>query len=212
MARQDQNSSVPVAWVEDVWYVGTLGEWSIDAKGTPGYKDQPRKHARVELHWKVDGSEDELWDWVDLTVRPQKDGSPAKCKLLICALAGRDPRSELTPWVDDETMEFGFGPDSANDTPFGRIMTGVRVAAKGAFATRDGVERFRVTRYAPANVAAPVSPQQVAGPAAVLSPDGRWQWNGSAWVPVPAAPAPAPASAPAPAPTPAPVPVQTDLI
>src|SRR3979490_1302416 len=90
----------------DHWYACTLQSWSIEAKGTPGYKGQPRKHARLACEWHLTGTEGDLiFDWRALPVGQQRDATLAMCRLLICALAGRDPRHEATPWIDTDTLE-----------------------------------------------------------------------------------------------------------
>jgi hypothetical protein len=196
------------AWQPDTWYRGRLEAYEISLKGTPGWQGKPRKHNRVELQWAIAGTDDLVFDWVDLTVSPRKDGTHAKCKVLICALAGRDPRVETGPWIDADTMEFGFGAlpgIDPNTLPIiGRIVQGIEIALKGEVTTKDGVDRLDVQRYGAPHMANPVSPQQVAGPSAVVSADGRYLWNGTQWLPVvtPPPPTPAPAAAP----------VQTDLL
>jgi len=198
------------AWQEDTWYGVTLREWEIEPKGTPGYKGQPTKHARLIATWQLNTNpEDWIFDWISLTVSQQADGTHAKAKLLICALAGRDPRQEQTPWIDDETLEYGF--DAEAQIPAGRISTGTAVALKGhVIQDSNKFDRLRVDRYGGAHLG---SPQQVsAPPAPMVSPDGRYQWDGSAWVPLAASSPPPPPPAPAPVPAPAAAPVQQELI
>jgi len=196
-----------IAWQEDTWYPVTLKGYEIQPKGRVGYKGQPAKHTTLDITWALVEDED-TWikDWVDLTVTPQRDGTQPKCKLFICTLAGRDPRREATPWVDDESLEFGF--DAEGQVVSGRILTGIKLAVKGKLKTDgEGIDRLRVERYSTQQMASPASPQQVAGPVAMLSQDGQWQWDGSQWVP-----ATRPAVVPAPQPVPVPAPVQTDLL
>lgn len=219
MTRQTATSTASdTAWQEDYWYGLTLKEVpTIEPKGTPGYKGQPLKHPRAQLVWVVDGTDDWIHDWVSLTVRNQNDGTVSACRMLICALTQRDPRQEPTPWIDDETLEYGF--DAESRLVVSKIGPGDRVAGKGRIHVDGaGYNRLRIEKY---GAAAVLQRQVSAAPGPQLSPDGRYMWNGTAWVPYAPLPAPPPAQPPPP-PAPAPVPqpaaappptaVQTDLL
>lgn len=195
MSRQTPQSGYDsFAWADDTWYDVKLKECPIEAKGTPGYQGKLRRHSTVAITWVLvpptAPEEEDVWvrDYVALTVRPQNDGTPANCKLLICALSGRDPRAEATPWVDDETLEWGFGA-AENDPPAGRIVTGIRARVKGDVKENEKGHYLKIRRYALPVVAA-TAPVPASGPQ--LSPDGRWQWSGTAWVPVATPPPAAP--------------------
>lgn len=183
------------AWADDTWYPVLLKGYEAQPEGRPiTYQGKTRKHPWVTLDitWVLvppaAPEEDDVWvrDFVDLKLSPNRDGKPSNCRLLICCLGGRDPRQEPTPWIDNTTFEFGFGPNAETDTPAGRIVTGLRLQVKGTVKENEKGHFLKVERYAPASITLP--PQvAVAPPAATppqLSEDGRWQWNGTGWVPV----------------------------
>ena len=85
MSRVTPQTSTPsdTQWLEDHWYPVKLHAVEIEPKGTPGYKGQPTKHNRMILTWEVqNGTGDWVFDWINCTVSPQRDGTPAD---LTCA-------------------------------------------------------------------------------------------------------------------------------
>jgi hypothetical protein len=199
MARQTASGgggASDVAWESEVWYGVTLKEEpTLEPKGSPGWKGQPRKHVRGQFIWVVDGTDDAwIFDWLDLTVKSQTNGTPSACCSLMCALTQRNPRLEQTPWVDDETMEFGF--DGNAQVPAGQFAPGIRVAVKGTVGQdSQGNARLNIHTYG----AITALGQQAAAAAPQLSPDGRYRWDGQQWIPAsPPMPAPPPTSPPPP--------------
>lgn len=208
-----QSSAGPVVnWQDDTLYPVLLKEYTVQPKGRPVTfqgKTKPHPYVTLDITWVLlPDLEADVWvrDFVDIKLSPSRDGKAAKARLLICCLAGRDPRHEATPWLDDESFEYGFGPDPATDTPAGRIVTGLRLQVKGTVKENEQGSYLKVERYAALTSAMAASVATTAtsttqGPQ--LSADGRWQWNGTAWVPAQTAPPPPPPEG---------VPVQGSLI
>lgn len=185
------NGQTDYEWIEDRWYELELERVDrIEPKGTPGYEGKPRRHARISLVWRLPGTDTWLWDNFDLTVNNKTDGTPSSCKQLMCALEGRNHLHEATPWIDDETGEYGFDADAAIVT--GQFLPEMKVAARGKWGKdAKGSPRFTIEKYAhPPSVGLATSTPATSPPAQpILSEDGRWRWDGSQWVPV-QAPAP----------------------
>jgi hypothetical protein len=178
------SSANPYTWEEDVWYPVSLTGWEINPAGReitiPGKPVQTAKSAQLAVTWAL-LEDPETWirDWINLTLRPKNDGTHAKVKLLICALAGKNPRDEATPWIDDETLEYGFDADAK--VAAGKIASGIEMRVKGVVKTRDDGDYLSVTRYALPDPSAKIATPSTAE--GTLSPDGRWRLVGNQWVP-----------------------------
>lgn len=149
-------------------------------------QDEPQ----FEVIW---ATADDTWvyDWVSPTHVRDNKGTPSKAKQLAASLAGRIPLQVANVWWDDESGEYGF--DSQKAEVAGRLTPGVRVMAElwRKVDSKTGTARLRVARYLPAGQQAAPAAQ----PAAVVSEDGRWRWDGAQWQPV-AQSAPQPAQQP----------------
>ena len=143
-------------------------------------KDEPQ----IALKWNTpEGAW--IFDRLNpLHIRDRQDGTPSKAKQLAAALAGRIAAQVREVWLDDETFEYGF--DGAKVEVAGRFQPGMQVAAELVRRPdQQGIERLRVSRYLPVSMA--ITSQEAGVEKAVnemVSPDGRFRWDGQSWVPV----------------------------
>lgn len=162
---------------------------------------------RAELTWRLDGNEDPddtLKDWAGITLKPTTDGAPSKLSELLNALAGK-PATTKVAWFDDVTFEWGYETDGA---AFSRLCEGLPATIRGKKKLNKKNElRFRIETYQPAGsgtaAAAAVAPQPFTESFLQISPDGKYGWNGQAWIAIPQAIPPPPPSSPIPPPPPA---------
>lgn len=203
-------------WQEGEWYRVKLSRLNlIPAGSNTGSRFGPTKVNQLDITWEMqDGTEEWIRDWVNLTTRAKNRGAePSACTRLICAIAGKDAFREATPWVDDESFEFGFDPNMAEI--WGQIREGIHMEVSGKPSLDSNqVRRLNVERYRlPQQVERPQAPPTASAP--VLSPDGHFQLVDGAWVPL--APPPPIDVAPGqsvyvPNPPTAPVPDDDDLV
>jgi hypothetical protein len=177
-------------WQDDTWYPVQLKSYEVQPKGrdiTYQGKTKPHPYVTLDITWVLLPDLDaDVWvrDFVDVRLRADREGKPPKAKLLICCLAGRDPRQESTPWIDEDSLEYGFGAAEA-DPPAGRIVTGLQLQVKGVAKESERGTFLRVERYAAlAGVPVAVPAATVPAGARQRSEDGRWEWDGTAWVPL----------------------------
>lgn len=198
MTRRTQSAGgdfPEMEWDEDTWYPVFLNEIrEINPVGSIGPKNQPRKNAAAKVVWATD-DQTQAWifDTISLTPSLTTEKKPSKCLAIMCVLAGKDPYNCGEPWIDDETLEFGFeqpGTDPAKWPVAGRITNGVKLQIRGDVTPgQDGRTFLRPDRYkaisaqsAPPAQAPPAAPPaQRANPSFPLSDDGQWEWNGREW-------------------------------
>ena len=138
MTRQTASESKPLPFEDDEYYKATLKAFKIEASKNPKYPDDQLK---VELMH----GEHSFGDYLGLKLGMRSDGSIAKLRQLLNALAERPKDEEL--WFDPDTLEWGY--DLADDsTPaHAKLTVGMAVMFKGERRQSNGKSFYRVTGY-----------------------------------------------------------------
>lgn len=83
-----------------------------------------------------DSKRTNLRAYFNFTTGQMPNGTVAKMRQLICAISNRPITDE--PWIDDDTLEFGWGnPEDPNEVAAGRLTPGQRVQMRGQTVSKN---------------------------------------------------------------------------
>lgn len=128
-------------------------------------------NGQMQLEWELeDGKHTRQRDWMGFTTGAQPTGEVAKFRQLASAVTGT-PLSE-EPWIDSDTLEFGYG-DSETAEALGTIAGdgNIKIQLRGAVVSKNGIDRFKVKYYEP--IGGRPRGQSATAPAAAAAPSRR---------------------------------------
>jgi hypothetical protein len=131
---------------DDELYYGVLVYAKFVKSKIDGYADQ------IEVEWELrQGAK--VRDWPSVAVGQRSDGTIAKLRQMLNALAEKAKDAEL--WFDADTLEWGYDLDGDDTTPaYAKLTPGMVVSFKGEMRKdKQGVMRYRVTGYKAIKVA-----------------------------------------------------------
>lgn len=172
--------------------------------GSAEFGGQPR----LEFSWQLNDGEpdDTIKDWVGLKLGQNSSGEVSKLRQLLNVLVGKHESTPIA-WFNSDLDKLEWSYDGIS--PHMKLTEGLAVIIRGKNKPKKGAvvdpatglipTRYRIENYEGMPVAAAAPPPPPAGATngfLQISPDGKYGWNGSAWVEIQAAiPPPPPAAA-----------------
>lgn len=144
MPRQASNQPTGPQLDEERSYTGTLKAVTIEPSKNPLYPDP---QVKLVLAVSVDGKIEDVTDYLGIRIGQQKDGTIAKLRQLLNALAGKEREADL--WLDPDALEWGYDMQPGT-APFAKLQAGnglpavsfrgeMRLSPKGKF--------YKITSY-----------------------------------------------------------------